>query len=262
MLEGDENVQQDANEVQESSAPETASPETQASEQVTAPEPSSAPAEPKSVPFHEDPRVQEYLERQIKKNTETYEQRMQEMQRQVQALQPKAEPKQAHEFVQQLKQINPKWAEYIESLESKAGQVEQLTSRINSWEQKNTLSTYESTMAKMHAEFKTPDDLKERIKREIEFDAMRNPKLGISDLPGLYKQKFEDYSKWLDGIKRAERAAYVSDKSKDSKAPPTQPKGKVPARNDKGQFQNMDREEMMASVVKSALNKARAESDI
>lgn len=190
---------------------------------------------------------------------------MQEMQRnfegRLQALQPKAE-KQPHDFVQNLKNIKPEWAQYFDQLEAKASKVDELMERVQSFERNNIQSQYERALEQQHSLHKTPDDLKDRIRREVEFEAMRNPKLGLQDLPAVYKQKLDDYTKWVDSIKRSTTASYVQDKSKDVKVPPSQPKGKAPSRSDKGQFTFKNEEDFKASVVASALKRSRAGSDI
>lgn len=208
-------------------------------------------------PFHEDPRIRDYIERQVSKQTQSLQS---EWQRQMEASRP-AQQKPANKFVERLREIDPAYAEYIESLEARASKVEQLEQNFSSLEQQKQYERYESALNKLHEENKVSQSDRALIQEKVEYRASKNPKLGLSDLPGLYKQALEEHTKYVDGIKRAERAQYVSDKSKDAKAPAPAPKGTAPTPGEKPK-KFTDREDFLGSVVKRALNRSKAESDI
>jgi hypothetical protein len=259
MLEG-EGIQQDANTEESSAASETSPQENQT--EVTANETSGQKTQaPEAKPFHEDPRIQDYIQRQVAREASQYERRMTELQRQFQEQTQARQPKQTNPFVEKLREIDPKYAEYIESLEARASKVEQLEQRLSGFDQKEIIKEYESTVGRLHGEHKVPKELQDDIKERLDAFAMRNPHIGLKDLPEAYKQIADARMKWLDGIKRAERASYVTDKTKDSRAPTSQPRGTA-ATPGKSREVHTDREAMLASVVKRALKTSKAESDI
>lgn len=255
-----EDYQQDANSGESSAAPETSTenqPEVTASE---SPDSSSQPAQ-QSRPFHEDPKIQEFIQRQVAKQASAYEERMQQLQQRFEEMGKEKQPSKAHPFVQKLKEIDPtygEWAESQEKLAEKLAQFEQ-------WQQEQqrgaVIQQYESGVQKLHAEYKVSPDLQEIYREAIDAAAMKNPKLGLKDLPDVYKQVHDRFSKLLDSTKRAERASYVVDKSKDANAPTSQSKG-VPTVNNGKRGSHSDKESAYAAIVKNALKGSKAASDI
>lgn len=165
-----------------------------------------------------------------------------------------------HPFVARLKEIDPSYGEW-------AGGVEQLKKdleEMRNWKQEQSrqamVQQYESGIEKLHNDNKVPAELRDRIRRELDLRAMTNPKLGLKDLPNVYKDVLSDYNKFIDGIKRSERASYVTDKSKDVKAPATQTKG-APATGNKTPA-HKDKESAFSSIVQKALNRSKAEGEI
>lgn len=258
-----EDIQQDANLGESSDAPQTSTenqPEVTASEHSA----STPKAESQSRPFHEDPAIQDYIQRQVAKQASEFEKRMAELSKryesQSQARQPQ-QPKAVHPLIEKFREIDPRYAEYLEGLEAKAAKAEELDQKFAAREQADIRTQFENQLAKLHGENKVPEEMQKRIRREIVALAQENPELGLNDLPRVYKEVLEENNKWIDSIKRSERASYVTDKTKDAKAPTSQPKGK-PAVSNGTKPAHTDRESMMASVVKSALKRSRAESDI
>lgn len=251
MMEGEEFTQQDAN-TQESSAPESS--ETASNETSTAPKAQEASEQAK--PFHEDPRVQEYVERQISRRTQAFEQQLAEMQRRM-AESPKPQTNTAHPFVQKLTEIDPKYGEWAANLEKSAQEVAEFRQWREEQQTQALIQKYESGIEKLHAENKVPKEYQEIYKAQIDAEAARNPKLGIKDLPDVYKSVHERISKAL----RATTAAYVKDKTQDSKVPTSPKGGKAPStKGEKPKFGSKD--EMYSSIVKQALKSSSAEGDI
>lgn len=256
MLEGDEIIQQDANYEDSSEPQDETSPEN-----ISAPEVESAQPEPKQVPFHEDPRVQDYIQRQIARQSETYEQKLQEMQRSLQERQQQAQPKQANPFVEKLREIDPAYADYIEGLETRANKVQDVEARIAAYEQQQIVEKYENTVNSLHSELKVSDELKPFIKEHLDSMALSGKLKDLSQVKDAYREVHNRYQSFLDAQRRNERASYVQSKSKDASVPSSQPKGKAPARDQSGRFTgNADQD--LSSVVKRALKISRAENDI
>jgi hypothetical protein len=254
MLEGDEVIQQDANIGGDSSdAPQT-SPD---SANEVAAESSTQSRQPVSEPpFHEHPRFKELISERntLKEQFEAMQNQFREMQSQKQQA-----PEKKHPFVAKLSEIDPAYGEW-------AGNVDQLKKdleEMRTWKQEQSrqalVNEYNSSIEKLHGENKVPETLRDRIKEKIDYLAMTNPKLGIKDLPNIYKDILEKENKFLEGIKRTERASYVTDKSKDARAPQTQTKG-APA-GQKAKQPLMDREAMFASIVKKSVSGSKAGND-
>lgn len=259
MLEGQEDIQQDVSSGESSEAPQTSTPETS---QVPA-EASTQETQPvqERKPFNEDPQIQDFIQRQVAKQTQRYEQQLAEFQRRFEQSSKPAEQPKRHKFVEKLAEIDPEYASYIEGLEQRAAKAEQLEKRFGQMDQQQVVKEYESAVERMHAENKVPEELKARIKRELDFRAMTNPNLGLRDLPNVYKEVLEDHTKWIDSIKRAERSSYVADKSKDARAPSTQPKG-APAVRKEQATPAKDIEDVYSRVVKRVMDTRKAGSEI
>lgn len=260
MLEGDEVMQQDANiETEETSAASETSP--QEITEVSAEESSQQTAATQSVPFHEDPKVQDYIERQIAKRASQYEKQLADIQKQFQE-QPKPQqaPKKAHPFVEALSSIDPKYGEWAGSVEQLREELQQFKSWQQAEQSKNLVNQYNTQIDSLHTELKTAPELKEFIKEQLDARAMRDPQFGLNDVPKTYRELHEKYTKLLEGAKRSATAQYVQDKTKDSSAPTSQPKGKPATKQKAPQFK--DREEALASIVRKAVNASKAESDI
>jgi hypothetical protein len=257
---GDENTQQDAF-IEEPSAPQTSDSQTSA----PAPAPESESQAAKSVPFHEDPRVQEYVERQVRKQSEAYEQRFAEMQRQYQEVQSRIpSPEKAKDpFLAKLAEIDPAYAKSLEDVYTKASSVEELRQEMQELKRERIVNEYNSTVSKLTAESKLPPEVQELVRENLDSLAKSGAIRSMQDVPVAYKQLADKYSKLVDGIKRSTTASYVTDKSKDAAAPTSQPKGKTVPRNDKGQFAATgDWETDKAAIVARALKRNKAASEI
>ena len=256
MFEGEEVIQQDANSGDTSEAPQTSTQDS--TTEVTGAESSlSRQANPESqMPFHEHPRFKELISERntLKEQFEAMQNQFREMQSQ----KAKAQEKQ-HPFVAKLGEIDPAYGEWAGGVEGIKKDLEEMRAWKQEQQRQTLITEYNSGIDKLHAENKVPDALRERIKREIDRQAIQNPKLGMKDLSSVYKQVLEEETKYLDGIKRTERASYVTDKSKDAKAPQTQTKGAPAGQQAKAPFK--DREEMHASVVKRAMKASKAGND-
>lgn len=183
------------------------------------------------------------------------EARYQQMESQRQQTQQKEHP-----FVARLKEIDPSYGEWAGGVEQFKKEFEELRAWKQEQSRQSLINEYTSGIDKLHNENKVPENLRGRIKKEIDFRAMTNPKLGLKDLPSIYKEVMEEETKFVEGLKRSERASYVTDKSKDAKAPQTQTKGAV-ATGAQKQQQHRDREDAYSSIVKKALSNSKAGND-
>jgi DNA repair exonuclease SbcCD ATPase subunit len=242
---------------QDATADSSSAPETETQSQQTSAQQGSS-AEPEKAPFHEHPRFKELIEER-----KQYASQLEEMRSQLERLQQQSKPAEqskAHPFVAKLKEIDPAYGEWAEKLEMSASQIEKFQQWQQAQESKALLSQYESSIEKLHTDNKTPDEVKGMIRKLVDSEIRSNPKLGLKDVPNVYKSVHEEYTKLIDGVKRSERASYVTDKRKDSSAPSSMPKGKPASHSSKSEY-GMDREANMAMIARKALRTLKAEND-
>jgi chromosome segregation ATPase len=254
MLEGNEGIQQDANFEESSEASQTSNQES--ATEVSAAESQVQPSAEPQMPFHEHPRFKELIQER-----NTFKEQIEAMQKQMEALNSQRQQAQQkeHPFVAKLKEIDPQYGEWAGGVEGLKKDLEEMRAWKQEQQRQALVNEYNSSIEKLHSENKVPDNLRDRIKREIDRQAVTNPKLGMKDLPAIYKQVMDEEMKYVESLKRSERASYVADKSKDVKAPQTQTKG-APA-GQKTKPAQMDREQMYASVVQRALKHSKAGGD-
>lgn len=257
-------LQQDA-QTPESSAPEQTA---DSSNQNTDTSSESVAQAHDNTPFHKHPRWQEMMEKaraaeernsQYQSQLEQYQRKMAELENRFQSF---AAPKpEVNPFVSKLKEIDPKYGEWAETIESRATKAEQLEQELQQMRYERLVEKYESSVGRLHDEHKTPAEVRDLIKSQLDAEALSG-RVSMKDLPSHYKQLSERYGKLIENVKRAERESYVKAKTTDAKAPVSQPKGApAPARNNKGQFTG-DRETDLANIAKRAIRIAKGEGDI
>lgn len=255
--------QQDAN-LAEPSEPQ-AQPQADSEIQVAQNEQPPAPEQKEPTPFHEHPRFKELIEqnRAAKEQLSAYEQRMEALQRQfeerISSLQPKPQ-KEVNPFVSKLKEIDPKYAEWAESVEARASKAEALEREIAEFKRERLVQSYESGVEKLHSEHKISDELKPYVKAQLDALAVSGQLREMSQLPSVYKAVADKFRALSESIERSTTAKYTQAKKADAKSPTPQPKGKAVSRNEKGQFTG-DREADSALIAKRVMEVVRAERD-
>lgn len=256
---GDE-IEQDV--TSESSAPETSSP----SQENNAPpaEPQQTEQQQKTVPYD---RFQEVVKsrQEYEQRIQAYDERMAKMERDFQAQlarlqQPAPNAKQVHPLVAKMREIDPAYAEYLEGLESKSGEVESVKQELQQMRAQQTLNQYESKISSLHEQNKTPESVRGFIKKALDFAALNGEVKTLDQIEKAYKAVADQYTQLLDATKRETTKSYVKDKSKDASAPASQPKGTAAGPKKAAPF--TDSEELKAAIVKSAMQKHKAERDI
>ena len=261
--EGEDQVtQQDAN-TQESSAPEQQAADS--SEQSPAQETQEQGTD-RSTPFHEHPRFKELIDykNQSEQRLQQYEEKLQQMASQyeqaMKAQRAQAEAPKMHPFVNRLREIDPMYGEWAQTLEQKAAVVEQLKAELDNMRNERLRSDYESGVSKLHAASKLPEKLQPFVKKELDNLIYQNKLTRLEDLPKAYKEVADEYSKLLEQEKRADRAQLVQEKSKDAKIP-TSAKGKTPPKSQSSEYTG-DREADMATIARRVLKISRAGNEI
>lgn len=252
--------QMDANASEESSLPQ----ESSNSEQLESANETVESQKQPEVPFHEHPRFKELIEykKQSEERLANYERQMQQVQSQYQeALKAREPAKQKHPFLENIAKVDPAFGEYFESLESRAAKAEALEQRIQQFETKQFQERAVNTVNSLHEQNKVSPELRDFYNAQLIAAESQGRIRGIDDIQKVYREVHEGISKVLEARDRTTRASYVTDKSKDASNPTSQPKGKAPARNERGQFTG-DREHDMALIAKRALKISKAETDL
>lgn len=245
---------------QESPAPDQESNSSENNAPAAAESAQPQSQQPQTVPYE---RFQElvHARQQSDAQVKAYEERLAKMERDFQEKlsQVQQPQKQAHPLIEKMREIDPKYAEYLEGLESKTSTIEQLQQKLQQFENAQLRSQYENSISTLHEQNKTPEGLRSFIKEVLDARALSGQIKSIDQVKDAYKAAFEGFSKLLETTKRETTKSYVQDKSKDSSAPPSQPKG-TPA-SGKKEFKG-SREELMAEIAKNVVKRTKAERDL
>lgn len=248
----------DQNEVVQSSADanvetSSASPE-QTANTASANE---AKQESANTPFHEHPRFKELIEErnQWKNQFAEMQKRLSDFESRSKPAEPKVESPEDN-LLKELKQIRPEFGNLIETLMKKASKVEEIEAGFNNYRNEQLSKNVSSTLEKLHAEHKVPAELQDTYRLHLKAMADANPSIGLSDLPKLYKEVHDRYSKIIDGIKRSATESYLTSKKADASIPTNKPatvaKSTAPSTKPKS------REEAKAEFVSVIANELRA----
>jgi predicted nuclease with TOPRIM domain len=256
MFENDD-IQQDA--IAESS---TATESSETNNTNTSSQDASASAQQatKEVPFHEHPRFKELIEERnsFKSQMESYSSKMSELERSYkELLQKSQEPKKADPFVSKLSEIDPNYGKWAENVTNSTQEVAQLKAQLQEIQRQAIVKEYETGVERLHSDNKVPDALKPLYKQQLDAIAMSNPNLSMKDLPKVYKDIHDRFSKIFDDMKRSERASYVSEKKKDSSAPTSINKGKAASGRGVPET-STDKETNLSLIAKRALERMRS----
>lgn len=173
-----------------------------------------------------------YQNREFKGRLSEYDQNFRQLQQQLadlkaaQAPAPKAEPA-YKSLMDQLESVNPEFAKFQRDLLEKAdraGLAEKLQQRLDQMETRDFQAKAVSRFNTLLETNKVPAELKDRYNREVRALAYdmesQGKKLGVDDVDTLFKTVHDDYSKFLEDIRRKERASYVQAKKGDSTPAP------------------------------------------
>jgi uncharacterized protein YdcH (DUF465 family) len=238
--------------VESTPSPEASEPAQQESTPEQSQEGASGAASKQDVPFHEHPRFKELIE-----TKNQYAKQIEQLQRQINELgKPKATV-QEDPLLARLKTIDPEFGSRFEKLTAMEQKLAEIEARNQQLESDRIRETAVKTIDGLHEQNKVPSELRDMYNSQIELMAMRNPDLGLKDLPEVYKQVHDKVSKYMDSLKRQERESYVQDKRKDASLPGTQPRGKAVEAGKDFQF-SKNPEEARAQLINRVRQLSRA----
>jgi hypothetical protein len=144
-------------------------------------------------------------------------------------------------------------------MQAQRQQLEELKSWKAQAEQERVRNDAQSTMDRLHAEYKVDPAARGMYQAMIREQAINNPNLGVKDLPNIYRQVHTTISQFLEAQKRSALSTYAEGKKTDSLVPKT---AKAPATKaapgTKFQF-SKDPETARAEIVRRALSNKKAE---
>jgi DNA repair exonuclease SbcCD ATPase subunit len=208
----------------------------------------------------EHPRFKELVEQKNQYQTESKSLRdtVSELQRQLKDLsQPKTQSQaEKDELIEDIRKVDPRFAERLERLNKGYSSIEQLQAKLQDLETKQSESVRERTVQEarskinqLHESNKVSPELKSFINNEMDRLAITGQLKELSQVDATYKAVHEQFSKFVDGIKRAERESYVQAKKPDSKIPVSQPKGEPAKAAPKKTAYPKDREAALAQIA-------------
>lgn len=213
--------------------------------------------------LNEHPRFKELIEQknQYAAQMQQYERALQQMQAKLGEFETAKQPKKADPLLDRLKGIDPEFGSKFEELTKAQEEIKQFKEWKAQQETERVKEQYNSGLDKLLAESKVSADQRELYDAMIRTAATNDPRIGLQDLPAVFKSVHEKVSGFIKSQERAAKASYVVDKAKDSKVPTAQPKGKVPGQPTKAKLP-MDREEALAQIARNAVRSLKADSDI
>lgn len=184
-----------------------------------------------NVPFHEHPRFKELIDerRAFKEQLDQAKGYMEAMQRELQAVRTQTAPRAVPEvskyksLIDQMRAVNPEFAQFqeelvtkLESFQKKAEASEKLQARLDSFEQQNFATSAVSKLSNLLESNKIPEALRKRYDREVRAMAYeeeaQGKKLSLNDVDRFFKAVHEDYTPFLENIKRETLKGYVKEK--------------------------------------------------
>ena len=177
--------------------------------------------------------------------------------------QPKAQPQaEKNALLERLKGIDPEFAAMQEKLHNTLPTVEALQKELQTYKQDQIRNQAVQSINSLHESNKVSPEMREFINSQLDLAAMRGTLKDLSEIPNAYKNVHEQYKKFEDGIRRAERESYVTAKKVDSKTPTSQPKGAPASPAPKKTEFSKDPELARQQIVSRYLKTAKAEADL
>lgn len=218
-----------------------------------------------NTPFHKHPRFVELVQQKnaFAEQAKTLESRLAEMQSQFESFKQARQPapeKPKNPVISRLKEIDPEFGQSFEEVYSLKEEIAQLKQFQEQAQLEKIRTEAFSTINGLHETNKVPKELRDVYQTQIQAMVGANPKLGLKDLPNLYKSVHDQMSVIINGIKAAERNSYVSEKKQGSNIPATS-KG-VPTPANKKMDLSQDPYEARQQLVKAILKESKANKDL
>jgi hypothetical protein len=245
----------------ESSAEETNEQQTDSND---APAEEAAPAAKSedNVPFHMHPRFQEVISEKnaLKEQTAAFQRELAELRTQIKS----STPAEKDELMERLESIDPKFAGLLRNMRDELKSTKQQLEDFSSWRQQSSQETVQERVGNLKSQFytenKIPEDRKAIYEAMVQAEAGRNPKLKVSDLPGVLKQVHESLGKMFQTVERDTTKKFVADKKSEASKPAPLAKG-APAKATKPE-QNLSHSQLKAQMLREAMDDVKSSKEI
>lgn len=256
-----EEVQESSEVIDETPVVEESAPQAEpdgAEKQEAAPEKEqeATPVPFHQQPLHEHPRFKEVIEerRAFKEQLDQTRGYIEAMQKEMQALRsqapnPAAEVPKYKPLIEQLKAINPEFAEFqegiltkLEQAEKRAAIAEETQKDFQSYKEREFQNNVKSSIQSLYEANKLPQSVRERYDAEMQAIAFREQSSGVkhtlADANRIFNLVHKQYSDFLESYKRDTLKGYVQAKTQDITPTPqtggaaTSSKTKLIAAND------------------------------
>lgn len=217
-----------------------------------------------NVPFHQHPR---WIERDNELKSERAARvQMENQLRQLQARLDQPAPtaqaqKEQDALLARLKGIDPEFGERFEKLDQTRSELEELRQWRQQVESQNLRQQAVSTVNTLHEQNKVAPEDRNLYEQILKAKVSEMPHARLEDLPNIYKEVHEMFSKRYEALRRSERESYVKGKTSDTKAPASQAKGQaVP--NSKGEEFSKDPETARQQAVQQIVRQMKADREV
>lgn len=220
-----------------------------------------------NVPFHQHPRWIERdnelkSERQARQALEAQIKEIQGNLSRQQTQQAPVTQKEQDALVARLKGIDPEFGERFEQMDATRAQLQEMREWRQQMEASTLRAQVQTSLSSLHEQNKVaPEDraLYEQVLRAKAVEL--GPNARLEDLPLIYKDVHEMFSKRTEALKRAERESYVKAKAADARTPTSQSKG-TPVNTSAGEEYSKDPETARQQAVSRIVKQMKAEQGI
>lgn len=215
------------------------------------------------------PRFKELVDQknQALQQQRTSEQKYYQLEARLNALNQPQTQAQKDDLIEDLKKVDPRLADRLEKATGYESQIKELVKRLEGFEKKDservtqqTIQTAVSRINQMHESNKVSTEMKQFINAQLDLGYMQG-KLNLQNLDQTYKETYDNFKKYEDAIKRAERESYVKAKKEDANVPASQPKGTPAKSAPKKQTWSKDSEVAKAQIVSRYLKQQAANKE-
>jgi len=206
-------------------------------------------AAPKELPFHEHPRWKEVMEERNSERAraQALEQRLADMDRRFQE---SSKPKPQDPMYERLKGIDPEFADYLNSLKSRAEKAEALEQRLETFERSQFTNSALNKFSELNKANSVSPELATLYQAALEQQYQNGNIKTVADVEKAYQAIHSSTKKFLEAQERSVIEKYTASKKKDASSPAGQPKGRSPAQGQKVEF-SKDPQEAKAQLIKN-----------
>jgi hypothetical protein len=213
----------------------------------------------KDVPFHEHPRWKEVMEERNaeRQRSQDLERRLADMDRRFQE---SSKQKPQDPMYERLKGIDPEFADYLNSLKSRAEKAEALEARLETFERSQFTNSAVNKFTELNKTNNVSPELAKLYEAALEQQYTNGQIKTVADVERAYNAIHASTKKFLEAQERSTIEKYTKTKQKDGSSPAGQPKGRSPSQGPKVEF-SKDPNEAKAQLIKHIAGQLKGSRD-